>query len=279
MIQNPTFDPTTFARAANAEANRLHFTFDSACRKGHHQLTPPGLPVGAANSPPQYPNLGGKKEIVIKRGMPAEAAKYIECHAKKTPGVVEAWKEGKMGHAGIGCYDCHVVEKSSPMASQCTGVKGTNTYISPMVSSKTCARCHPAEVEPFLKSGHALLAGAPVIEKEKFQKLMYYHEGAEFMGNKKGSPSNRATRASGCQTCHGTKIELGPDHKPINETWPGTSAPAIPTAASATARSAIPATVSRWPKPASPRHAAPVTWVPTIRTWKSISKASTASST
>ncbi|HFQ90101.1 MAG TPA: beta-ketoacyl-ACP synthase [Desulfobulbus sp.] len=174
----------------------------------------------AAAKEARLPNLA-KKEIVIKRGMSEEAAKCVECHARKTPGIIESWKKGKMAHAGITCYDCHVVDKSSPMASQCEGTRGTDTYISPMVSSKTCARCHPAEVDQFLKSGHARLAGAPVIEKEKFQKLMYYHEGAAFMGNKIGSPSNRAPRASGCQMCHGTKVELGPDNKPIKETWPG----------------------------------------------------------
>jgi len=168
----------------------------------------------------EMPNLA-PKDIVIKRGMSEEAAKCIECHANKTPGIIASWKQGKMGHANITCYDCHVVEKTSPMASQCSGIKGTNTYISPMVSSKTCERCHPAEVEQFLKSGHANLSGAPVVEKEKFLKLMYQHEGGGFMGNEMGSPSNRAPRASGCQICHGTQVELGPDNKPIKETWPG----------------------------------------------------------
>ncbi|MBU4264295.1 MAG: beta-ketoacyl-ACP synthase [Proteobacteria bacterium] len=168
----------------------------------------------------EMPNLA-PRDIVIKRGMSEEAAKCIECHANKTPGIIASWKQGKMGHANITCYDCHGVEKTSPMASQCSGIKGTNTYISPMVSSKTCERCHPAEVEQFLKSGHANLSGAPVIEKEKFQKLMYQHEGGGFMGNEIGSPSNRAARASGCQICHGTQVELGPDNKPIKETWPG----------------------------------------------------------
>lgn len=168
----------------------------------------------------ETPNLA-PKEIVIKRGMSEDAAKCIECHAKKTPGIVESWKKGKMGHAAISCYDCHTVAKDSPMASQCEGVRGTEIFISPMVSSKTCERCHPAEVKQFLKSGHARLAGAPVIEKEKFQKLMYYHEGGEFMGNEPGTGSNRATRATGCQMCHGTLVELGPDNKPVKETWPG----------------------------------------------------------
>jgi len=183
----------------------------------------------------QYLNMVGQKELVIKRGLTPEARGCIECHAKKTPGIAESWKHSGMGHASISCYDCHVVEKNSPMASQCEGVKGTDTFISPMVSSKTCSRCHPQEVEQFLKSGHAKLAGMPVCDPKKldgkFLGLMYQNEGAAFMDGKKleldgttpkGMPGyNRAARASGCQMCHGTQVELGPDNKPINETWPG----------------------------------------------------------
>ena len=169
----------------------------------------------------KYPDLTSQKTIKVQRGISEEAAKCIECHAKKTPGIIESWKDGKMGHAAVTCYDCHVVEKSSPMASQCVGVKGTKIYISPMVSSATCARCHPVEVDQFLKSGHATLASAPVVEKEKFLGLMYHNEGGEFFGNEKSSGSNRAPRATGCQMCHGTQVELGPDNKPTAETWPG----------------------------------------------------------
>ncbi len=161
------------------------------------------------------------KELVIKRGMSPEAAKCVECHSKKTPGIVESWKKGKMAHASVSCFDCHVVEKSSPMASQCSGIKGSNIYISPMVSSKTCSRCHPQEVEQFLKSGHAKLASFPVVEKKKTLNLMYHLEGAEFIGNSRSNSSNMASRAAGCQMCHGGQVELGPDHKPIKNTWPG----------------------------------------------------------
>ncbi|WP_432737894.1 multiheme c-type cytochrome [Maridesulfovibrio sp. FT414] len=167
-----------------------------------------------------FPNLA-PKELVVKRGFSKEATQCIECHAKKTPGIVENWKSGKMAHATVSCYDCHVVDKSSPMASQCEGIKGTNTYISPMVSSKTCSRCHPQEVDQFLKSGHAKLAGAPVVENKKMLKLMYYYEGAQFIGVSADSSTSTASRASGCQMCHGTQVELGPDNKPIKNTWPG----------------------------------------------------------
>lgn len=176
----------------------------------------------------------GKKTLVIKTGFSEEATKCIECHSKEMSGTVEAWKKSRMSHAGVSCHDCHAVEKTSPMATQCGGLKGTNTYISVMVSSKTCSRCHPKEVDQFLKSGHASLSVSAVSDPKRgaLQKLMYQNEGAAFMDDTKldlstgltpkgTKPYVRASRASGCQMCHGTTVELGPDNKPINETWPG----------------------------------------------------------
>ncbi|NPB08957.1 MAG: beta-ketoacyl-ACP synthase [Thermodesulfobacteria bacterium] len=168
-----------------------------------------------------YPNLSKTKELVITRGYSPEALKCIECHAKKTPGIVEDWKASRMAHAGVSCYDCHVVPKSSPMASQCEGVRGTDIFTSPMVSPKTCARCHPTEVKQFEQSAHSKLASAPVLEKKKFLKLMYYLEGGQFIGIPEGDPRTTASRRSGCQMCHGAKVELGPDNKPVKGTWPG----------------------------------------------------------
>ena len=62
----------------------------------------------------EYPNI--PKELVIKRGFTKEALSCIECHATKVPGTVAGWKTSRMSHAGVSCYDCHVVDKSSPMA-------------------------------------------------------------------------------------------------------------------------------------------------------------------
>ena len=124
----------------------------------------------------EYLNI--PKELVIKRGFTKEALSCIECHAQKIPGTVEGWKTSRMSHAGVSCYDCHVVDKSSPMASQCEGIKGTKIFISPMVSSKTCSRCHPQEVEQFLKSGHASLASGAVTSPDRagLSKLQFYYE-------------------------------------------------------------------------------------------------------
>ncbi len=168
-----------------------------------------------------YPDISKSNDLVIKRGYSPDALKCIECHAKKTPGIVEAWKEGRMAHVGVSCYDCHVVDKSSPMASQCKGMKGTNIYTTPLVSPKTCARCHPTEVDQFSKSAHAKLASAPIVEKEKFKKLIYELEGGTFAGVPGESMLKVATRQSGCQMCHGSDVELAPDKKPTNDSWPG----------------------------------------------------------
>jgi len=46
IIHNFYIDPATYDWAAAAEKNRLKFTFDSACRRCHHVLTPPGIPRG-----------------------------------------------------------------------------------------------------------------------------------------------------------------------------------------------------------------------------------------
>ena len=160
------------------------------------------------------------KTILVDRGYTEGAKNCIECHSQKTPGIIENWKNGKMGHASVSCYDCHVVEKDSPMASQCEGVRGTDVYTSPMVSSATCARCHPREAEQFQKSAHAELALRIITEVDRTNYLIYVLEGGQFIGVKPGSKTNMVPRNS-CQMCHGTKVELGADNKPINMTWPG----------------------------------------------------------
>jgi hydroxylamine dehydrogenase len=169
----------------------------------------------------KYADLEIQNILKGEYGFTSDAIKCIECHMTKTPGIVEAWKLSRMAHAAISCYDCHVVNASSPMKSQCEGLKGTEIFISPMISPLTCERCHPTEVEQFSKSGHAKLASEVIVNNESQNKLMYHFEGGEFIGNKPGSPANRASRATGCQMCHGGEVKLGHDNKPVEETWPG----------------------------------------------------------
>ncbi|MBT3226725.1 MAG: acetyl-CoA carboxyl transferase [Deltaproteobacteria bacterium] len=46
VIQNFYVNGAEFDWEGNAEKNRLKFTFESACRHCHYNLTPPGLPSG-----------------------------------------------------------------------------------------------------------------------------------------------------------------------------------------------------------------------------------------
>jgi len=46
VVQNLYVDGTRFDWEENAEQNRRHFTFESACRHCHYVLTPPGLSAG-----------------------------------------------------------------------------------------------------------------------------------------------------------------------------------------------------------------------------------------
>ena len=64
VLQNITFDPHEFDWAGNAEANRENFTFDSACRRCHHNLTGPGLSSGGFIAHRAYLRGETKKQCV-----------------------------------------------------------------------------------------------------------------------------------------------------------------------------------------------------------------------
>lgn len=122
-------------------------------------------------------DVSAVKTLKVERGLTEAGKSCVECHAKLTPGHVNDWKESRHGHVGVSCIDCHSVAKDNPMAAQnCDGVKGTDIYVSVLVSPKTCSRCHPNEVAEFQKSGHARGA-LQVRSKAGMQALMHKFEG------------------------------------------------------------------------------------------------------
>lgn len=154
------------------------------------------------------------KTLKVDRALSEAGKSCVECHAKMTPGHVNDWKESRHGHVGISCIDCHSVKKDNPMAGQnCEGVKGTDIYVSALVSPKTCERCHPNEVKEFQQSGHARGA-LQVRAKDGMQKLMQHFEGRDHPDLK------HAPEATGCMQCHGAIIELDASKRPTAETWP-----------------------------------------------------------
>ncbi|WP_297444057.1 multiheme c-type cytochrome [Sulfurimonas sp.] len=159
-------------------------------------------------------DMTNNKNLKITRGMTVEAKRCVECHADKTPAHVDDWRQSRHAHVGVSCIDCHSVKKDNPMAAQnCPGVKGTKTYVSVLVSPKTCTKCHPNEVEEFQHSGHAR-AALQVAAKQGMQDLMHKFEGRNHP-KLKNSPE-----ATGCMQCHGTIIKLDKNKQPTAETWP-----------------------------------------------------------
>ncbi|MGB6068346.1 MAG: multiheme c-type cytochrome [Desulfomonilaceae bacterium] len=182
-------------------------------------------PSKAATSPSQsqpkgsqyllYPNIAYKEKMALAKGtaITKEAAKCITCHSDKTGAMVHDWSQSSMAHAGVSCFDCHTVPKDNPMANQnCPGVKGTNIYVSAMVSPKTCAKCHPNEVKQFTESGHARATIQAV--SQKANQVLLANEYMDMPQYKD------AVFMTGCAQCHGSVVEMAENHIPTAGSWP-----------------------------------------------------------
>ncbi|MEE4191525.1 MAG: multiheme c-type cytochrome [Halieaceae bacterium] len=137
----------------------------------------------------------------------------VACHSKVTPGQVVDWEQSKHAAAGISCIDCHQVDKDSPMATQHATLKGSDVFVSVLVSPATCEVCHEEPVAQFNASGH-FRSYHQIIPKDNLHALTNVHEGRshpEFQD---------APKETGCMQCHGTEILLDTDGRPTPETWP-----------------------------------------------------------
>lgn len=169
----------------------------------------------------------------------------LECHEKKTPGIVNYWKESVHSKKKVGCADCHGNDINANHKREST------------VESKKCGTCHKEAFVSHSLSKHAigLKAGRGCtrniehnIEQEKDRSCAFCHkpgssiplvntECAMFLAQ---SPEMRRqgcdschmveTRCDTCHTKHGTDLSLakrpetcgvchmGPDH-PQYEAW------------------------------------------------------------
>lgn len=143
-----------------------------------------------------------------------ETGKCVECHSAVSPGIVADWKQSTHSKSEIGCTACHQLDKNNPMAAQnCEGVKGTDTYISALVSPKKCAECHETQVKQFNESGH-FRARLQYKDKKGLHKLMYEHEGQNHPKHK------LIPETTGCTQCHGSLIKLDKKNRPTSDSWP-----------------------------------------------------------
>ncbi len=125
----------------------------------------------------------------------------IECHRELSPSLVEQWRQGAMGQAGVNCYDCHRAEKGDIDAMDHNGYT-----IALLVTPKDCGRCHANEVKEMTESHHA--KGGQILNTLD-----------NYLGEVVGGP---AAVAVGCRQCHGSKIEVLEGGKLDPATWPNT---------------------------------------------------------
>jgi hydroxylamine dehydrogenase len=157
--------------------------------------------------------VGPGQSLVIVRGLTKVGRDCIACHKDKTPGIVNDWRTSRHAHAGVSCLDCHQVPKDAPNATQHETLKGTDTYVSMLVSPARCGRCHPREQDQFNHSGH-FRAYRQQVPKGDLHALVHKYEGRDL------PELNDASEETGCMQCHGTKIKLDDQGRPTAGTWP-----------------------------------------------------------
>ncbi|HSN70140.1 MAG TPA: multiheme c-type cytochrome, partial [Steroidobacteraceae bacterium] len=168
-------------------------------------------------------DLSQIKAIAIERGLTEAGRNCITCHKMVNPGIVNDWKQSRHGHVGVSCIDCHAVSRESPagiLHEDALDMEGYDLnlldpaqHVSVLVPPTTCARCHPVEHDQFISSGH-YRSYHQIIPKGDLHALVHKHEGRN-IPELMNAPSE-----TGCMQCHGTKIELDEDGRPIQETWP-----------------------------------------------------------
>ncbi len=131
----------------------------------------------------------------------------IKCHELKTPGLFKLWRSGKMGQAGVNCYDCHKAEKKTDKTpGDKDGYDHRGFWIATLVSPQDCSRCHKTEFEQQQGSHHA--KGADILNSAD-----------NYLGTVLGGG---AAVATGCRQCHGSNIQVLKDGKLDPNTWPNT---------------------------------------------------------
>lgn len=130
----------------------------------------------------------------------AETKDCLECHTKNQPAIVAQWRRGAMAAAGVGCYECHSANEGEPDAQE----HHEGYFVSPLVSPADCGQCHGQQKEEFLGSHHA--KGGEVLGSLD-----------NFLGE---VVEGYAASVSGCQQCHGSKVEVNPDGTLRTESWP-----------------------------------------------------------
>jgi hypothetical protein len=136
-----------------------------------------------------------------KRAVSRPTAECIKCHLAERiqTAQIEEWRESRHAKKGVGCYECHQANKGDPDAHLHEGFR-----IATIVSPKDCARCHGREFREFDASHHA--------------------KAGEILGSLDNTigevVEGRNASVQGCQSCHGSIVEVVSNGRLAPSTWP-----------------------------------------------------------
>ncbi len=136
----------------------------------------------------------------LMEGVSAESKACITCHETSTaPVVVQQWAVSRHAQSGVGCFECHQVDKSRK-----DGFEHFGQFISVVVTPKQCGICHDQETREFEASHHA--------------------QAGEILGSLDNILGDvvegRPAAVNGCVKCHGSVIKVIKDGKLDPTTWP-----------------------------------------------------------
>jgi hydroxylamine dehydrogenase len=129
-------------------------------------------------------------------------ATCIKCHRGETPGIYHGWARSVHAAVGVQCYTCHKPDRERTLISE-EHLKYDSTEVSPVVTPKNCAGCHPQQVAQHHRSKHAHTLEIIWKVDKWLQDNM----------------NNAIERTTGCYACHGTVVKVA-DGRPMPGTWP-----------------------------------------------------------
>jgi hypothetical protein len=135
------------------------------------------------------------------------SVRCVDCHRKITPGIYDDWRRSPHANGKVSCLDCHQTEATASDAFKCSGIARENIFISIVVSPRVCSKCHAKEAAEFEASDHA----------DSWKSLKGFDI---FEGSFISPSSSKILKTVGCQQCHGSRVTLGPDNKPLPDGWP-----------------------------------------------------------
>ncbi len=95
------------------------------------------------------PGTGAPAKVTPKRApavtIPEESRGCVDCHIRRTPGIVSDWKLSRHVAEGIGCADCHGTGHQAASDVDKAGIP----------TPETCGQCHAERLDQFKQGKHA----------------------------------------------------------------------------------------------------------------------------